>query len=325
MSGNVDCPECGKSIQRKNLRGHFLKFHPGLDSYEMLRANRVERPSRKPRSEIWGSPVAFVLVTIAVAILLVSSYFLYRSISDEPGEIGPRSVFYTSEDGAIINATWYDTGEEGSPTVYLVHDIGQTREVWVKFAENLGDKGYNVMAMDLRGHGESHLNVKDREIYYDFETMEDQDFLDIFYDFIGAYNWVHGKDTEDRPNTQAGEDGAMVGIGRGGLLAFQKATRMSRERILSTVNLSPVLVCYGMDVPQAFEDWGDIRPIMASCGSLDGTSLIAVEEIERRTPEKGVQVIIEGTDRGLELMEHSDVRDSMYQTLDDGFNIETAP
>ncbi len=323
MSGNVDCPECGKSIQRKNIRSHFLRFHPGLDPYEKFKENRVETLTRKPRYDIWGSPVAFVLVTIAVAILLISGFFLYRSLDDGPGEIGPRAVFYTSEDGAIINATWYDTGEEGSPTVYLVHDIGQTRDVWEGFAVNLRDKGYNVMAMDLRGHGESRMNVKDREINYDFENMEDQDFLDIFYDFIGAYNWVHKDDLDGEPNTQAGEDGAMVGIGRGGLLAFQKATRMSRERILSTVILSPVLVCYGMDVPQAFEDWGSVRPIMASCGSLDGTSLIAVEEIERRTPEKGVQVIIEGTDRGLELMEYSDVRESIYQTLDDGFNLET--
>ncbi len=321
MSGNVDCPECGKSIQQKNVRSHFLRFHPGLDPYVSFRENRVEKITRRPRSDIWGSPVAFVLFTIAVVIMLISGYFLYRSLDDGPGEIGPRTVFYTSEDGAIINATWYDTGEGGSPTVYLVHDIGQTRDVWEEFAGNLRNKGYNVMAMDLRGHGESHLNVKDPDIYYDHETMEDQDFLDIFYDFIGAYNWVHGNDTYDKRNTQAGEDGAMVGIGKGGLLAFRKATRMSQMGVMSAVILSPVLVCYGMDVPQAFEEWGSVRPIMSSCGSLDGTSLIAVEEIGRRRPEKGVQVIIEGTDRGLELLEHTSVRESIYQTLDDGFKL----
>ncbi|MCK5773429.1 MAG: alpha/beta hydrolase [Thermoplasmata archaeon] len=321
MSGNVNCPECGKSIQEKNVRSHFLRFHPGIDPYEKFKENRVEKITRAPRPDIWGSPVAFVLFTIAVVILLISGYFLYRSLDDGPEEIGPRTVFYTSEDGAIINATWYDTGEEGSPTVYLVHEIGQTREVWEEFAGNLRNKGYNVMAMDLRGHGESHLNVKDPDIYYDFETMEDQDFLDIFYDLIGAYNWVHKDDLDGEPNTQAGEDGAMVGIGKGGLLAFRKATRMSRERIVSAVILSPVLVCYGMDVPQAFEEWGDVRPIMASCGSLDQTSLLAVEEIERRTPEKGVQVVIEGTDRGLDLLEHSDVRESIYRAIDDGFSL----
>ena len=133
---------------------------------------------------------------------MISGYFLYRSLDDGPGEIGPRTVFYTSEDGAIINATWYDTGEEGSPTVYLVHDIGQTREVWEVFAGNLRNKGYNVMAMDLRGHGESRMNVKDPDIYYDHETMEDQDFLDHVIELFHSFE---GHD-EDPPTSLDKED-----------------------------------------------------------------------------------------------------------------------
>lgn len=48
--------------------------------------------------------------------------------------------------------------EEGSPAhqpVVFLHGAGQTRHAWRRVAKQLADKGYYVLSMDLRGHGDS--------------------------------------------------------------------------------------------------------------------------------------------------------------------------
>jgi len=46
-------------------------------------------------------------------------------------------------------------GATGDPPVILLHGGGQTRHAWDSTAHALLDHGYQVLALDLRGHGES--------------------------------------------------------------------------------------------------------------------------------------------------------------------------
>lgn len=50
-------------------------------------------------------------------------------------------------------------GPEGAPTVLLLHGGGQTRESWRTTADQLGDRGWRAIYLDLRGHGESDWSV----------------------------------------------------------------------------------------------------------------------------------------------------------------------
>jgi pimeloyl-ACP methyl ester carboxylesterase len=53
---------------------------------------------------------------------------------------------------ALAAETW---GDEGCPTVVLLHGGGQTRHAWSRSAPMLAAEGFHVVAPDLRGHGES--------------------------------------------------------------------------------------------------------------------------------------------------------------------------
>lgn len=46
-------------------------------------------------------------------------------------------------------------GSPGGPPVLLVHGIGHRRQAWGRVPELLADRGYDVIAADLPGHGES--------------------------------------------------------------------------------------------------------------------------------------------------------------------------
>lgn len=56
-------------------------------------------------------------------------------------------------DGLNLSALLWDRG--GKTSVLLLHMMPATKESWEDFAEELYSKGFNVLALDFRGHGES--------------------------------------------------------------------------------------------------------------------------------------------------------------------------
>ena len=46
-------------------------------------------------------------------------------------------------------------GDETAPPVLLVHGIGQTRGAWLRVAPAIARQGFRIIAIDMRGHGES--------------------------------------------------------------------------------------------------------------------------------------------------------------------------
>ena len=57
-------------------------------------------------------------------------------------------------DGWTIVGDHY-RGANGSPAILLLHMMPATRASWKAFAEKLNAEGFGVLAIDLRGHGES--------------------------------------------------------------------------------------------------------------------------------------------------------------------------
>jgi pimeloyl-ACP methyl ester carboxylesterase len=52
----------------------------------------------------------------------------------------------------LVADTW---GAPDRPPVLLLHGGGQTRHAWKRTAQELAERGFHTLAMDLRGHGES--------------------------------------------------------------------------------------------------------------------------------------------------------------------------
>jgi non-heme chloroperoxidase len=56
---------------------------------------------------------------------------------------------------ADVNLVASEWGSIESPPIMLLHGAGQTRHTWSTLARTLADKGYYVLSLDLRGHGDS--------------------------------------------------------------------------------------------------------------------------------------------------------------------------
>jgi hypothetical protein len=326
-SAKVKCPDCSMMLNRKNISKHYRRMHPGLDYYKSLRRVKEEPKVRRPRFEASNSWISGAIVAIAVITMLVVGSLVIISFINPGGDslIDRRTVFFSASDGAVINATWYQSSEAGSQTIYLIHDIGSDRTVWVDYAMELQSKGYNVMAIDTRGHGESTKSLLDPDYIYDYRVMSHYELEYVGLDIQAAYDWVHGQDNSGEPNSDAGEDGAFIGIGKGGQYAMQEFWRMSRERIVAGCILSPTLDNYGLDVDQVFEDWGDIRPIIMARSEGDGTGKLAMDTILNRKyedgEENGIGIIVPGSNAGIHLLINKDLKEEILEVFESTWGI----
>jgi non-heme chloroperoxidase len=64
-----------------------------------------------------------------------------------------QRIDFTGRDGVNIAADC--GGDAGAPVVLLLHGGGQTRHSWRRTATALVGRGFRVVSIDLRGHGES--------------------------------------------------------------------------------------------------------------------------------------------------------------------------
>jgi alpha-beta hydrolase superfamily lysophospholipase len=66
-----------------------------------------------------------------------------------------RSVALRASDGTTLSAMVYEPGIQPAPAVVLVHMLTRTHADWNAVAEQLQQAGFVVVAIDLRGHGDS--------------------------------------------------------------------------------------------------------------------------------------------------------------------------
>ncbi len=78
-------------------------------------------------------------------------------------EVKIESVELTTKDGFSLRATWYEghLGKSAAPLLML-HDVGGSRQDFVRIATYFADNGHCVLVPDWRGHGDSRLDAAGR-------------------------------------------------------------------------------------------------------------------------------------------------------------------
>lgn len=156
-----------------------------------------------------------------------------------------------AEDGTPIATTLYlPEGEGPHPGVILLHMLGGRRQDWeVEEIPNLlTEAGYVVLAVDMRGHGQTPGNR-------DWALVE-QDLITVWEEFVALAQ-------VDREKT------AVMGGSIGSNMAL--ITGDNIPEIQTTILLSPGLDYFGVTTDDRIVSYGD-RPILIVASEEDTTA-----------------------------------------------------
>lgn len=147
-----------------------------------------------------------------------------------------EEILLTTKDGVQLYADYYKGSKSDTPGVILLHMMPATKESWTNFALKLQLVGFQVLAIDFRGHGKS--TIKDGETI-DYKNFNDQEHRQKIHDIEEATRFLINK------NNPAPKMLFFVGASIGANLSLQYMAE--HTRIKGGVLLSPGLNYRGVE------------------------------------------------------------------------------
>lgn len=172
-------------------------------------------------------------------------------------------------------ATYYP-GADPDTGVVLVHQLGSDRSEWGPLVAKLqAGRAVSVLAVDLRGHGDSTRGPRDETVTWERFGTDRERWASTAYDVVAAVQYLR---------TEGARRVVVVGSSLGGSAALLAATGAlgeytapPRSEIDGVAILSPGLAYRGVDIREPMQRYlQSRRPLLLFAGDQDRPSAEAV-------------------------------------------------
>lgn len=198
--------------------------------------------------------MGFAIVLVLASVLGVSGQLV-------------EEIQYETPDGVTIHGSYFPAGESPKATLLLLHMLRRSRESWRDFAVFAQKNGLAVLAIDLRGHGQSKTKGEGEAR----ETItNDSDHAHMINDVAGAAQWIRSRLGELSENL------IIIGASTGANLAIYYAA--DDPRVKGAILLSPGEEYRGFQLLPAVEKYGK-RPLLAIAAEDDSYSAVACRRL----------------------------------------------
>jgi len=155
-------------------------------------------------------------------------------------EVRAEVVRFKTSDGIEIVGDYVapPQGSEPAPVAILLHMYGVTRSSWAPLIAKLTPAGFAVLAIDLRGHGDSGA-PKAAELHAKVADRDPAVFREMIKDVEAARAWLCGRKDVDQARV------ALIGASVGCSLAFVNA--VDDPSVDVVVAMTPGTGYLGMD------------------------------------------------------------------------------
>ena len=212
---------------------------------------------------------ALVLLAIGVGVYVLRS----RPVSEIPAALGvdrmTERITVRTTDGVMIIGDFYAPSQPSARGLLLLHMMPATRSSWREFAGLMQQRGWQVLAIDLRGHGESEGGP---DGYKDFSDTEHQSSR---LDVEAAAAWLQSKGVTAL---------ALAGASIGANLALQYLAAHPEAR--AAVLLSPGLDYRGVTTEDATRSLRPTQRVLYVAAKDDAASADAVATLGAATPQE---------------------------------------
>ncbi|MBU0461004.1 MAG: alpha/beta fold hydrolase [Nanoarchaeota archaeon] len=220
-----------------------------------------------------------------------------QEISPLAEEAAGKGVDFTIETGdyKTIKGTFYNVGAD--KTAILIHMMVKDRHTWDNFVPIMINAGYNVVAYDSRGHGESSG---------DWQKFIKQDFTDMYLDVKAVKQYLG----------EQGVSGKLVIIGAsiGANVALKYAT--TDEDVKAIVMLSPGTDYRGVTTKDIVPDYrGSIMFVVSSGDSYSVKSATELYALAGMPEAKKTYVQYSGNAHGTDMFIENPLADDIVEWL----------
>lgn len=168
--------------------------------------------------------LALLIIPIVLIIGIGVVVLLRPKINSMPSE----KISFTTSDGVrLVSFYWEATGDRA---VILAHQFARDKSSWGDLPEKLRQAGFSVLALDLRGHGESDLN---------YHNLTPADFNKMTLDIAAARAFLNEKGKTKQ---------YLVGASIGANLALLEKALGFFDKVVA---VSPGLVFKGLNAEAA--------------------------------------------------------------------------
>lgn len=173
----------------------------------------------------------------------------------------PADLTLTASDGAQLAASFYPPASAApAPGVLLLHQLGGSRADWATLAKDLQAQGFAVLALDLRGHGQS---------------AKPEDWAKAPTDVRVAWEMLKARPEVDASLT------AIVGASIGANLALMVGA--NQPEVVTVVALSPGVEYHGLKPSSLLGNFGE-RPVFLIASQDDAYSYDSVKQMAALAP-----------------------------------------
>lgn len=171
-----------------------------------------------------------------------------------PAEVKVRRVSFTTDDNLVIFAGYTPAKDsnEKAPVAILLHMYRSDRSAFGALPAHLHRAGFAVLAVDLRGHGES-VGIPEMGLARRVADRDKSLFAAMDRDVEAAYHWI-----VEQPGIDPSRI-ALVGASVGSSVALDYAAR--DKSVDAVVCLTPGTAYLGLDSISAVEKYGK-RPLL---------------------------------------------------------------
>ena len=185
-----------------------------------------------------------------------------------PAMAAPEEVEVKTSDGLTLAGDLYATGLKGAPAVVALHMYRSDRSAWAPVAKPLNDAGIDLLAIDLRGHGDSAVQGEE-DLSGRVAERDATLFNEMWRDALGAMDFLVGRGNDPRRI-------ALLGASVGCSVAVDAAVR--REKVRGVLLMTPGLNYLEVPTVQHVRDYG-VRPMQILTSTFEaGVGATAIEE-----------------------------------------------
>jgi pimeloyl-ACP methyl ester carboxylesterase len=218
---------------------------------------------------------------LVCAVLLAGAVTVARA----EAPVAKPATFETRDGVTIVGDFYPASGSEQAPLAVLLHMYHHDRSTWKPLVGPLHDAGFAVLAIDLRGHGES-IKPADMQLSKRMEERDPKLFNAMHQDVAAAVAWAKDQTGVDVERL------VVVGASVGCSVALAYCAR--DDRVDAVVCMSPGTNYLGVDSIADIKKTRDV-PIMMFASEAERQ---AVDELEKIAENAHGNIVARGRIHG---------------------------